>query len=379
MLSVNDSKKEQNEVKCLDEAIQLAKNKRAMTRNVMSMLSGATIKRAKNDRPDIIRVWHSNNPNVDDVFIGIEHFLVDQTTKKRGKKSESIGAECRNHIWRSYEAAHDAREQGQKIPEEITEKLVKDIFKLAMAANESGYEELLASLKINLTTHAKRAKEYREEIQKVAGKNPIQLVLLLEIQCHFPHLFLNYGHRTFPNKGHLMPMFREVVDELETVDSNSVDYIILYIKDTVDTQLKNVIAVKTGNVAKSLHKQAIQIYEYCGMDADLQFVNIKYEKVNDDGYHFNYSIKHSANATQMEAYIPALKSAYAAIHQGKPFATTRNIQGFLCAFGKNVKFSSNPDDDLLFSVYDTDAEEILRRFDAFTAKYPVGEKMYEQS
>lgn len=93
----------------------------------------------------------------------------------------------------------------------------------------------------------------------------------------------------------------------------------------------------------------------------------------------NKRAKHSANATQMEAYIPALKSAYAAIHQGKPFATTRNIQGFLCAFGKNVKFSLNPDDDLLFSVYDTDAEEILRRFDAFTAKYPVGEKKYEQS
>lgn len=67
-MSVNDSKKEQNEEKCLDEAIQLAKNKRAMTRNVMNMLSGATIKRAKNDRPDIIRVRHSNNPNEDDVF-----------------------------------------------------------------------------------------------------------------------------------------------------------------------------------------------------------------------------------------------------------------------------------------------------------------------
>ena len=89
--------------------------------------------------------------------------------------------------------------------------------------------------------------------------------------------------------------------------------------------------------------------------------------------------KRAMTRNVMEAYIPALKSAYAAIHQGKPFATTRNIQGFLCVFGKNVKFSSYPDDDLLFSVYDTDAEEILRRFDAFTAKYPVGEKKYEQS
>lgn len=62
-MSENDRKKELNEEKCLDDAIRLAKNKRAMTRNIMNMLSGTTVTRAKNDRPDIIRVWHSNNPN----------------------------------------------------------------------------------------------------------------------------------------------------------------------------------------------------------------------------------------------------------------------------------------------------------------------------
>lgn len=43
----NDRKKELNEEKCLDDAIRLAKNKRAMTRNIMNMLSGTTVTRAK--------------------------------------------------------------------------------------------------------------------------------------------------------------------------------------------------------------------------------------------------------------------------------------------------------------------------------------------
>lgn len=378
-MSKNDRKKELNEENCLDDAIRLAKSKRAMTRNIMNMLSGTTVTRAKNDRPDIIRVWHSNNPNEGDIFIGIEHFMVDQVIKIKKSRIDSVGAEYRSIIQKLYTAGHNALQSGQEIPEKIRDKFVNNVLALSAATGESGYAELMASLKKNLHSHAQRASAYRDEIQNVANGHPIKLALLIEIRCHFPNLFLNHGRTVCQSKDGLMPMFREVVDELETVDSNSVDYIILYIKNTVDKQLKNVIAVKTGNVAKSLRKQAIQIYEYCGMDADLQFVNIKCEKVNDDGYHFNYSIKHSANATQMEAYIPALKSAYAAIHQGKPFATTRNIQGFLCAFGKNVKFSSNPDDDLPFSVYDIDAEEILRRFDAFTAKYPVGEKKYEQS
>ncbi len=375
-MSTNDSKKEQNEEKCLDEAIQLAKSKRALTRTIMNMLSGETAKREKKDRPDIIRIWHSNDPNEDDTYIGIEHFLVDQTIKKQAKKSESLGEEYRNHIWQSYEAAHDAMEKGERIAEEIEEKFVKDVFGLAKSTNESGYEELLKSLKTNLTAHAKRAPKYREEIQKIAIKAPIRLALLLEIRCYFPHLFLNHGRNVIQNMEGLMPMFREVVEELKKVDGKMVDYIILYIKNTSDKKKKNIIAVRTKDIEKDLRKQAIPVYEYCGMDADLQFDDIKNEKVN-NGYHCKYSIRHSANATQMEAYIPALKLAYAAIHQGKPFATTRNIQGFLYAFGNNVEFSSTPDDDRLFSVYGKDAEEIRRRFDEFTTKYPVGEKRHE--
>lgn len=46
-MSKNDRKKELNEENCLDDAIRLAKNKRAMTRNIMNMLSGTTVTRAK--------------------------------------------------------------------------------------------------------------------------------------------------------------------------------------------------------------------------------------------------------------------------------------------------------------------------------------------
>lgn len=81
----------------------------------------------------------------------------------------------------------------------------------------------------------------------------------------------------------------------------------------------------------------------------------------------------------MEMYVPALKAAYTAFHQGKAFAAPRNIQSFLFSFGNDVEFSSNPDNDLLFSVHGIDKTEMLRRFDEFTAKYPIGDKCNEQT
>ena len=378
-MSENDRKKELNEEKCLDDAIRLAKSKRAMTRNIMNMLSGTTVTRAKNDRPDIIRIWHSNNPNEGDIFIGIEHFLVDQAIEIRKKKNKSVGAECRSHIRRSYEAGHSAVEKSQSIPDEVKEKLVNDAFKLAMVTNESGYEELLESLKTNLTAHAKRAKAYRDEIQKFAGNHPIKLALLLEIHCYFPHLFLNIGHTTSPNVNGLMPMFSEVVDELEKVDAAFVDYIILYIKNMVDKSKANIIAVKAGSVTKDLRSQAIPIYKYCGEKNGLKFTNVQCEKTNDEGYQYHYNIKYADNIDQMEMYVPALKAAYTAFHQGKAFAAPRNIQSFLFSFGNDVEFSSNPDNDLLFSVHGIDKTEMLRRFDEFTAKYPIGDECNEQT
>lgn len=174
-------------------------------------------------------------------------------------------------------------------------------------------------------------------------------------------------------------MFREVVDELEKVDSSLVDYLVLYIRHTSDRRQKNVIAVKTGNVAKSLRSQATPIYEYCGTNADIQSINVECTKPNSHEYHFKFLATHSDNATEMEPYIPALKAAYAAIHQGKPFATTLNIQSYLYSFGKKVEFSSAPDSNPPFTVHGIDGDEMLRRFDEFTAKYQIGDDFNDKT
>lgn len=84
------------------------------------------------------------------------------------------------------------------------------------------------------------------------------------------------------------------------------------------------------------------IYEYCGTNADIQSINVECTKPNSHEYHFKFLATHSDNATEMEPYIPALKAAYAAIHQGKPFATTLNIQSYLYSFGKRLNFHQLP-------------------------------------
>lgn len=115
--------------------------------------------------------------------------MVDQVIKIKKNRIDSVGAEYRSIIQNSYVAGHDALQCGQEIPEKTRDRFVNNVLELSAATGESGYAELMASLKKNLHSHAQRANAYRNEIQNVANGHPIKLAFLIEIRCHFPNLF----------------------------------------------------------------------------------------------------------------------------------------------------------------------------------------------
>ncbi len=377
-MSTIDENKEQREEACLDAAIQCAKFKRAKTRNIMEMLSGSTFRRKKNDRPDIIRIWHPQSRNGQDTYIGIEHFLVDQLSKERKKKLISVGSECWNHLQDVYVKGHSAVESGQDVPEDVIKKLFLNAVNLSAATMKYGYEELIFALREILCSHAMKAKQYRDTVQIIAQGCPVKLVFLIEIRCYFPDIFLHVGHSVRQNTDGLIPIFSEVVDELEKVDASLVDYIVLYITNVMDSSIADVVAVETGNVAKSLRSQGVTIYQYCGKDIDM---NINIDEINkdDEGTHtFSTTTTYAKDAFDIKRYIHVLKAAYDAKHQGKSFVTTRGIEQYMYALGNNVDFVKTPE-GFSIKINRENREIVLKRFDEFMIKYPIGDKTHEQA
>ena len=84
--SENDTKKEANEEKCFQLAVDAAHKRGGDTDKILSYLNGQNIDtRSKKDRPDLIRLC--TNSKHEEVVVGIEHFCVNLWEK---------------NLWRTY-------------------------------------------------------------------------------------------------------------------------------------------------------------------------------------------------------------------------------------------------------------------------------------
>lgn len=93
-----------------------------------------------------------------------------------------------------------------------------------------------------------------------------------------------------------MPLFEEFVKELEKVNTQDVDYIILYVEDGVNKE-KSVIALKTGSIRQQLFEQGVRVYKYLGLGT----FNVKFDIENiDDKYNLisHFPLNYPENDTQ---------------------------------------------------------------------------------
>lgn len=125
-----------------------------------------------------------------------------------------------------------------------------------------------------------------------------------------------------------MPIFQDIVDILEEIDTKKVDYIIWCMGDTLCTSPVKVIALHTGNIEKQLKRRGIFIYEYAGEDlilTNFQTVrkdinkNVKYIA---DGDKIDYFLKFTAqeldNAHKLYLLFYAFRKALACKRKGCP-------------------------------------------------------------
>ena len=106
--SKNDIAKEQHECECFRQAVELSSTRGGQTQKILTYLNGAAFEgRSKNDRPDIVNICTKGKKNPIEVMVGIEHFEVNQLSKKSGKKIKSTGREIENKLWKGYDRGHE--------------------------------------------------------------------------------------------------------------------------------------------------------------------------------------------------------------------------------------------------------------------------------
>lgn len=357
--SKKDLVKQKHEEEVLDRAILLSKEKNKLTREILSFMDGKTICREKNDRPDIVRKLFSEQASQGEI-IGIEHFLVEQVIEQQGNSRGSViqraNKQLKNLVEKNGSTDDSQRNAGN-------DEFNNTLFHLAAKTNETGIQELKESFHEVFHKHLEKVQEYRNNLQKIADGKPVRLAFLIELHSHSGDVFLNNDRTIERRNNDLYPIFTWMVEELKKADPSKLNYIVLYMRHSVNRDLEDVIAVDTNDIEGSLYKQNIVVYDYCEKPGQVKFKNLGMT----DG-----SLKYTVIVENVENYMsdlmPYLKRAYDFKKRGVPFVASRSIQELMHAYG-NVEFVEVQNE--MFIKCEVSKDEVLRRFEEFILKYPV--------
>lgn len=351
--SNNDLDKEKHEQEILDRAILLSKSKRKLTRDILSLMEGKTINRGKNDKPDIVKL-HIDQVGDRAEIIGIEHFLVEQVTECKGKRG-SIVKKKRSYI------DNILSNNGPQ----AKEKVYNVIFDIAEGANTTGIAELRGSFSLVFENHLAKIDVYRTNLQELSDNQPIKMAFLIEIRSNADDIYLNNGRTVSRRHNSIYPTFSWMVKELEKIDANKLQYVILYMKNSLDNEAEDVIAIETNDIQGSLRKQGITVYDYCDDPSQLSFENLG---ISERG--LEYSVKVENEGTFSDDMMPSLQQAYHYKKNNIPFVAPRVIQAMVYAFGKAVFIHETT---RIYVKSEFSKDITLQRFDSFVKKYPIQE------
>lgn len=358
--SINGINKEKLEKETLYRSIILSKKKGKLTRDILSHLDGEMVERDRNDNPDMIVKSKEENSEPAECIIGIEHFLVEQVTDpKRG----SVIKEKKTYVEKIINSVKegDAAESLQKAKEEVT----STAFDIAAKANTTGIRELKEAFHVAFMKHLANAENYRKNTALCAEGKPVKLAFLIEIHSNANDVFLNIGETFHRRKNDIYPLFCWMVEELEKIDPNQIEYVVLYMRNSLNPQKEDVIAIDTSDIQGSLHQQGIIAYEYCEDPGKVIFPKNGFSE---------RGLEYSVEITNENRYVmdaaPILKQAYEYRKRGIPFVAPRPVQAMLYSYGEEgftiISSYMVPNTKVAF--------EAIRRFDVFVSKYPVGDK-----
>lgn len=272
--------KKSKELECLKQAIALGLHKRGKTKEFFRAIeAGLKDKEAilDGERPDFIMFAPQKNSGKKTV-IGIEHFRVDHiVTKKQPKTSgggnqvASIGVVEQKNVNAFYDKYHEAVMNSEEIPEGLFEGLSQLLESMTNNIQKATYRNFMESFTYSMQKHLESAVDYRHTLEKVSdGAYDTKLGFLVEVHSDFGHLYLSHKGKIQKAKNGLMPIFDEIVQWVEdSFSTRKVDFIILYLSETLETGNHDVVFSPIRNLRTNLQKQGVRIFHYAGDDMNL--------------------------------------------------------------------------------------------------------------
>lgn len=281
MSSSHENDQKNQELHCLQSAIEAKKLQKGESRKILELLTGESVYRTLEERPDFVRRISPQKGETEGILLGIEHFRVDHLAikkqSKKSKKSQSFQIAAVTPVLDKkkcaiYEKWNNCLDSNGMLPERFVEEASQEFFDLAAERMQkvvrANYRSLLASLQQNLETHVNNIPAYRENLKKIAQPGEkIQIALLIDLYAEFFSLmkFDNRGIRAC--KIGEVPLFQEIVALIEQiVDKSAVDYVILCLNSSIIEKPPKVYAFHASNIERQIQKRHLKLYEYLAMD-----------------------------------------------------------------------------------------------------------------
>ena len=367
MESSNDAKK-RLEQQCIDDVLNAAKYQHGKSKHILELLSGEEITRPVKECPDFVKYCSTFNGKDRNFILGVEHFQVDHHSfrKQKDGKMSANTLKFRKDIATVQRRWKDSVIGSKEIPTGAIDDLCSLLTQGLQNKYSASYHDFIHSFQHSLFKHLEKAPYYYQNIKAISTKYkvPVKLMLLIEVYSDFKNLFLNSGKKYKLVKDWVPPIFEDIIQLLESIDSKQFQYIVLCLRDIPGSSKYSVIALQTCNIRKNLAQQHIQVYHYIGKDYYLedfynQRENIKVGTnyaIDKDNSKIDIFIQSSFQQVTPEykvqlvfkAFLDAIKFA----KQREAFITTPDVQCLFEIFGSAClyNFSQLNEDNILYTI-----------------------------
>lgn len=377
-MSKQDDKKSISEINRFNIAVSNGLKKNNSTGHILKFLNGEIIQRSKNDCPDIAK-WCFRGKSKEKILVGIEHFEIDQFSKKKKDGYTSIGREISNIQSKIFEKGHEELINSGDVSNYNKEKLLDSISDLVKETVISSYNTFIEAFRYHLTHHVKKYDIYVKNLKNISSDCKIELALFLDIRTAFQSYFYYDGIDYRKNKNGLSPVFEDIVVELEKIDQKKFKYIVLMMSN--NTPLSNaieVIALRTGNIRLQLKNQHIDIFNYFGEDMEdhskIEKAEITRINKDDGNYMLKTSVTMPSGDYQLERLALPVKRSIEAVKSGSKFVTTISVMYYLVPLWGLLKFKKISPGKYSMEIVDGVSKlEILNRLNDFKNKYGIKE------
>lgn len=337
-MAVNKKDDERNS---LNSAIKIGKSEGTEeTQKIMNMFDSIFF--CDEECPDFIGMDQDGR-----TLFGIEHFRIDHfITEKRNHQIGATGVMYKKEIDKVRNTWKDEVLASQQVPDGAIKDIMSIMTNQLERKYSASYSNFIHSFKYATDKHIEHLDHYWErlELSKTADQT-IKMSFLMEIYTDFHELYLNHYNCTEKNVSGLMPLFEDVVELLNQVPKDRVQYFILYLKN-YEGSVSRVIALDNNDLMGSIRRQEIKVYKYAGMDYLLNPFETLHGKAEFEMAHekrgelIDMNCRITTQSLNQETYqfllFNATKLALEAKNMGKPFVCDSAPQRVLYVYGDHI-------------------------------------------